>query len=248
MPWRETSDPYHILVSEVMLQQTQVGRVVEKFKEFVAAFPDIVALDRASLQEVLSIWQGLGYNRRALALKSVARQVLEEFGGRLPGSAVDLMQLKGVGPYTANAVMAFAFNEPVVLVETNIRTVFIHHFFTDDEGVRDSGILPLVEATLDRDNPRVWYWALMDYGTMLKKSGLDMNARSAHYQRQTPFHGSFRQVRGMILKALVSTADLTILDIARETGLSSDRVSEAVQRLEAEGFIVSETTGYRVSE
>lgn len=248
MPWRETSDPYHILVSEIMLQQTQVSRVIEKFKEFIAAFPDIPALDRAPLQKVLSVWQGLGYNRRALALKAVAGQVMEEFGGRLPGSAAGLIRLKGLGPYTANAVMAFAFNEPVVLVETNIRTVFIHHFFTDDEGVRDSRILPLVEATLDRDNPRVWYWALMDYGTMLKKSGLDMNARSAHYQRQTPFHGSFRQVRGMILKALLSTTGLTLMDIARETGLSPDRVSEAVQRLEAEGFIVSETAGYRVSE
>lgn len=248
MPWRETSDPYHILVSEIMLQQTQVGRVIKKFKEFIAAFPDIPALDRAPLQEVLSVWQGLGYNRRALALKAMAGQVTEEFGGVLPRSTADLTRLKGIGRYTAGAIMAFAFNEPAVFIETNIRTVFIHHFFAREEGVRDSRILPLVEATLDRENPRTWYWALMDYGAMLKKNGLHMNERSAHHQRQTPFHGSFRQLRGRILKALVSTTGLTLTQIAQETDLSADRISEGLQRLEAEGFIVSEGAHYRISE
>jgi A/G-specific adenine glycosylase len=248
MPWRETNDPYHILVSEIMLQQTQVGRVIEKFKEFIAAFPDIPALDRAPLQEVLSVWQGLGYNRRALALKAMAGQVMEEFGGVLPRSAADLVRLKGIGRYTAGAIMAFAFNQPAVFIETNIRTVFIHHFFAHEEGVQDSHILPLVEATLDCENPRVWYWALMDYGAMLKKNGLDMNQRSAHHQRQTPFHGSFRQLRGRILKALVSTAGLTLTQLTQETGFPPDHVADGVQRLEAEGFIVSEGAHYRISE
>jgi A/G-specific adenine glycosylase len=248
MPWRETNDPYHILVSEIMLQQTQVSRVTEKFKEFVSAFPDIPSLDRASFQEVISLWQGLGYNRRALALKAIAKQVMEEFSGLLPRSVADLMGLKGIGRYTANAVAAFAFNEPVVLVETNIRTVFIHHFFASQERVEDPQIIPFVEATLDRENPRIWYWALMDYGATLKKNGLDMNAKSAHYQRQTRFSGSFRQVRGSILKALVSTTGLTFAELAQKTGFPPDRVAEGVRRLEAEGFIVSEASHYRISE
>jgi len=156
--------------------------------------------------------------------------------------------LKGVGRYTAGAIMAFAFNEPAVFIETNIRTVFIHHFFARQEGVQDSQILPLVEAMLDRENPRVWYWALMDYGAMLKKNGLDMNGRSAHHQKQTPFHGSFRQLRGRILKALVPTTGLTLTQIAQETGFSPDHVADGVQRLEAEGFIVCEGGHYRIPE
>jgi A/G-specific adenine glycosylase len=247
MPWRETRDPYHILVSEVMLQQTQVGRVVEKFAEFIAAFPDISALDRASFQEALSVWQGLGYNRRALALKVIAKQVIEDFAGVLPRSMAELMRLKGIGRSTAGAIMAFAFNDPVVFVETNIRTVFIHYFFADGSLVGDAQILPFIEATLDYENPRVWYWALMDYGSMLKKNGLDMNAKSLRYQRQTPFRGSFRQARGKILKALVSTPGLTNTEMADETGFAVERVKEAVERLETEGFVVCEAGRYRIS-
>lgn len=247
MPWRETTDPYRILVSEVMLQQTQVGRVVEKFQRFIAAFPDISSLGRASLHEVLSIWQGLGYNRRALALKAIATQVVEEHGGVFPQSLTDLMRLKGVGRSTAGAIMAFAFNNPVVFIETNIRTVFIHHFFADDGPVRDAQILPFIEATLDRKNPRVWYWALMDYGAMLKKNGLDMNGKSFGYQRQSPFHGSSRQIRGRILKVVVSTPGLTEPEIVRGTGFSPECVGEGVERLMAEGFIVCEAGRYRIS-
>jgi A/G-specific adenine glycosylase len=249
MAWRETTDPYCILVSEIMLQQTQVARVVEKYREFITAFPDISALDRASFQEVLSVWQGLGYNRRALALKAIARQVMEDFSGALPRSFTDLMRLKGVGRSTAGAVTAFAFNDPAVFIETNIRTVFIHFFFADDdEVVEDFRILPLIEATLDHENPRVWYWALMDYGAMLKKNGIDLNLKSAHYQRQTSFHGSSRQIRGRILKALVSAPGLTQTEMACETGFPLHRIVEGVERLEAEGFIVSEAGRYRISE
>lgn len=248
MPWRETSDPYHILVSEVMLQQTQVGRVTEKFNRFIAEFPNIKALDRASLQDVLSVWQGLGYNRRALALKALARQVVEEFGGHLPCSLADLMRLKGIGRSTAGAIMAFAFNDPVVFIETNIRTVFIHFFFAHDLLVGDAQIMPLIEAALDRANPRVWYWALMDYGAMLKKSGLDMNARSTHYQKQGRFHGSVRQLRGRILKVLVSNPGLTGVEMAREVGFSEERTREGLERLEADGFIVCEGGRYRIPD
>lgn len=247
MPWRQTNDPYCILVSEVMLQQTQVGRVFEKFTEFIAEFPDMGTLHEASLQEVLAVWRGLGYNRRALALKAIAKQVVEDFHGVLPRSLADLMRLKGVGRSTAGAIMAFAYNQPVVFIETNIRTVFIHFFFPRDILVKDVQILPLVEATLDLANPRVWYWALMDYGTMLKKQGLEMNSRSAHHQTQSPFHGSLRQVRGRILKALVLSCGLTDAELAQETGFPPERIEEGIEKLKADGFIVCEEGHYRIS-
>lgn len=246
MPWRETTDPYHVLVSEVMLQQTQVGRVVEKFTEFITAFPDIATLNRASLREVLRVWQGLGYNRRALSLKAIAKRVMEGLGGVLPCSMDDLMRLDGIGRSTAGAIVAFAFNDPVTFVETNIRTVFIHCFFSDDVVVSDAQILPLIEATVDHKNPRVWYWALMDYGAMLKKNGLDMNAKSAHYQRQGRFHGSARQLRGRILKLLVVTPGITSAEIARETGFSLERITEGIERLKIEGFVLCEAGRYRI--
>ncbi len=158
------------------------------------------ALAAAPLIEVLSCWKGLGYNRRALYLKEIARIVIDQYAAKLPDSPDELVKLPGIGSNTAGAVAAFAFNRPVVFIETNIRSVFIHHFFPDTADVRDSRILPLVEATLDRDNPRVWYWALMDYGTMLKETTANPGRRSAHYSRQSPFPGSDREIRGAILE------------------------------------------------
>ena len=203
MPWRQTKNPYHILVSEIMLQQTQVDRVMGKYGEFLAKFPDFETLARAPWPEVLAIWQGLGYNRRALALKRLAQGVMENWGGTLPTSAEDLRSLPGIGPATAGALLAFAFAQPVAFIETNIRRVFLHFFFADREGVTDREILPLVEETLDRKRVRDWYYALMDYGAELKGSFPNPNRRSAHYARQSPFAGSNREVRGFILKKLL---------------------------------------------
>ena len=157
LPWRETRDPYAILVSEVMLQQTQVARVLGKYGEFLARFPDFAHLAAAPLPEVLAAWQGLGYNRRALALKHLAVKVMAEHGGRLPRSEAALRRLPGIGPGTAGAVLAFAFEEPAVFIETNIRRVFLHCFFPGQEGVRDRHLLPYVAATLDRRRVRPWY-------------------------------------------------------------------------------------------
>jgi A/G-specific adenine glycosylase len=201
LPWRKRVNPYRVLVSEIMLQQTQVERVIEKYKEFLAVFPDFAALANAPLPKLLSRWSGLGYNRRALALKALAQKVVEEHRGRLPSDLEQLLALPGIGKYTAGAVMAFAFNKPVVFMDTNIRRVYIHEFFQDQEGVRDDQLMPLVERTLDAADPRTWYNALMDYGTVLKQQHANPNRRSAHYTRQSPFENSNRQVRGRILKA-----------------------------------------------
>ncbi len=238
MPWRQTHNPYHILVSEIMLQQTQVERVMGKYGEFLAKFPDFKTLAAAPWVEVLTVWQGLGYNRRALALKRLAQGVLENWGGALPTSMEDLRSLPGIGPATAGALLAFAFEQPVVFIETNIRRVFLHFFFADREGVTDREILPLVAETLDRRRVRDWYYALMDYGAKLKGDFPNPNRRSAHYARQSPFNGSNREVRGRILKTLLGETVSSVEELARAMGISPDRTEAALAQLLAEGFVV----------
>ena len=236
-PWRTTHNPYHILVSEIMLQQTQTERVAEKYEQFINSFPDFSSLAKAPLREILKAWQGLGYNRRAIALKKIAHTVMSKFHGYLPSSSEALMNLPGIGRTTASAISAFAFNEPTVFIETNIRRVFIHHFFQKENGIRDTEILPLVEKTLDTSHPRKWYFAIMDYGVMVKKEYQNPNRRSAHYQKQAPFEGSNRQIRGMILKTLVIEHDISEREIIRKLDTSPERVRKNLIQLQEEGFI-----------
>jgi len=197
LPWRKTKDPYRILVSEVMLQQTQVERVIPYYKDWLRKFPTEKALAKASLAEVLRAWQGLGYNRRAKNLQEAAKEVAKL--GKFPE---DLESLRGVGPYTARAVRAFAHNEDVVFIETNIRTVVTHHFFSIKEKVEDKEILSILEKALPKGKSREWHGALMDYGSFLKRSGIRINSKAKAYKKQEPFEGSRRQVRGAIVKAL----------------------------------------------
>ena len=237
LPWRKKLNPYRVLVSEVMLQQTQVERVIEKFREFLEAFPDFNALAHAPLPRLLGIWQGMGYNRRALALKALAQKVVAEHRGKLPREPVKLIALPGIGPYTAGAIAAFAFNRPVVFMDTNIRRVYIHEFFHDRDDIHDNELFPLLERTMDAEHPRIWYNALMDYGTMLKKEHVNPNRRSAHYSRQSPFENSNRQVRGRILNVLVKDAPLTQVQIVLRSGMDRERVKENLVQLMEEGFI-----------
>ena len=242
LPWRRTQEPYHILVSEVMLQQTQVERVLEKYPVFVRQFPNLRALADASLRDVLAAWQGLGYNRRAASLKKIGEIVAEDHDGGLRADIDFLTGLPGIGYNTACAILAFAFNKPVVFIETNIRTVFIHYFFSERDAVRDNEILPLVERTLDRKNPGAWYSALMDYGTMLKKTHGSINPKSAHYQKQSPFKGSDRQIRGMVLKTIIAYRQMTHAEIVEKLQLPAERARKALDGLQKEGF-VRETEG-----
>jgi A/G-specific adenine glycosylase len=220
-----------------MLQQTQVERVIEKYREFLAAFPDFKALAQAPTAKLLKIWSGMGYNRRALSLKAVAQKIVSEHKGRLPSDPDTLETLPGIGKYTAGAVAAFAFNTPVVFMDTNIRRVYIHEFRQDRQNIHDDELLPLVRQTLDTKEPRKWYNALMDYGTMLKRENGNANKKSAHYTRQSPFENSNRQVRGMIVKVLVAGKPLTAARIAKETGRDAERVKKNLADLEREGFI-----------
>jgi A/G-specific adenine glycosylase len=239
LPWRQTENPYHILVSEIMLQQTQVDRVIPKYREFLAAFPTFRRLALASVADLLKVWQGLGYNRRALMLQRCAQGVTRDCRGRLPDTHEALCDLPGIGPYTAGAVLAFAFNKPHPMIETNIRRVYIHHYFTGKSDIEDSELLPIVERTLDRANPRRWYSALMDYGTVLAATMPNPNRRSKHYVKQSKFEGSDRQIRGAILKHLVEgrkeSQSVIITKLKIEDHIRAHRIFLA---LEKDGFIM----------
>lgn len=235
-PWRETTDPYRILVSEVMLQQTQTSRTVPKYRSFIDRFPDVQTLAAAPLQDALEAWQGLGYNRRAKHLRQAAMDIVERFDGVVPRDEAALRSLPGVGPYTAAAVRAFAFDMPSVVMDTNIRTVYIYFFFPDRGEVDDGDVRPLVEATMDRGSPRRWYSALMDYGAMLKQHVGNPGRRSTSYTRQSRFEGSDRQIRGAVVHLLLDgpmdrRAVVDAID-AEET-----RVLDVIERLRREHMV-----------
>jgi A/G-specific adenine glycosylase len=202
LPWRrEPCDPYHILVSEIMLQQTQVKRVIPKYRAFLELFPTIDSLAKAPLSKVLQAWNGLGYNRRAKYVHDAAKQL---HGIAQPWKREDLIACKGIGHNTASAILTYAYNQPVAFVETNIRTVLLHHFGVGLTSVSDKKILHRMEATMDKNRPREWCWALMDYGTHLKQQVGNMTRMSKHYRPQSTFAGSRRQLRGQVIKILAA--------------------------------------------
>lgn len=237
LPWRATRDPWRILVAEVMLQQTQISRVLGRYGAFLDAFPEPAALARAPLARALALWKGLGYNRRCLGLQRAAAMIVDRFGGRVPRSVEDLERLPGVGPYTARAVAAFAYGRPVAFIETNIRRAYLHWFFPARGRVHDRDILPLVERTLDRRRPREWFNALMDYGSWLAGQVDNPNRRSAHHARQAPFEGSRRQLRGRALALLLDGRSRRAETVARAIGCPRGRLAPILEELAAEGFL-----------
>ena len=256
LPWRLTKNPYRVLISEVMLQQTQVDRVIPKYKAFIKKFPTAASLAQASLGDVLREWQGLGYNRRAKMLHECARVVYQNRRGltpTIPRTYDELVRLPGIGPYTAGAVMAFAYNEAIPIIETNIRTTFMHHFFHDVADISDKEILRLTAVFLEgkkqKENPREWYWALMDYGAYLKKTVGNQNSRSKHYTKQSAFKNSDRQIRGAILRMLTapkekdirrkaSPCDLTRRMFHKALPFDLSRIDAQLERLREEGMII----------
>lgn len=237
MPWRDDTQPYYVLVSEIMLQQTQVDRVIPKFQAFIRAFPTINDLAATDLSEVLKLWSGLGYNRRAKFLYEAAKMVQRDFGGSIPKNCDELMRLPGVGVNTAGAIMTYSYNVPVVFIETNIRTVYFHHFFQDDEMVSDAALRELVEETIDQEHPREWYWAIMDYGSFLKRQGVSLLDKSKHYKKQSPLKGSVREIRGQILKQL-STNDATLEEL-KTLVIFDERFDVALESLTADGLVAT---------
>lgn len=238
LPWRVPEpngmyDPYKIIVSEIMLQQTQVSRVIEKYNEWLEKFPDFQALATARFADVLATWLGLGYNRRAKFLHECARQVVEM--GEVPKAQAELVKLKGIGVNTAGAILAYAYNQPVVFIVTNIRTVFLHHFFAEQTEVSDTELTKVITKTIDTENPREWYWALMDYGTYLKQTVGNVSRNSKHYAKQSAFNGSSRQIRGMVLREVANKGSFTEVEIA--AAIADERLATVLDNLVAEGLL-----------
>ena len=242
LAWRRTKNPYRILVSEIMLQQTQVSRVAPFYEKFIKQFPTFRALAEARTADVLHAWQGLGYNRRALALQKIAAMVVRDHNGKLPNDRGVLEALPGIGRGTSGSLLAFIFNEPVVFIETNIRRAFIYHFFPNRENVSDAELEPLIEKALDRRRPREWYYALMDYGAMLgeksrARSGSNPNARSRHYARQSKFAGSDRELRGRLLRLFLKEKKIAAASLPRKLAEPSARVTRVANGLARDGFL-----------
>lgn len=244
LPWRKSHDAYRVLVSEIMLQQTQVERVAPFYKNFLKKFPTVQVLARAPLSDVLKSWQGLGYNRRAKMLHQAAKESVMNHGGGFPKSVKELEAFPGIGPYTARAVAAFAYNQDVIMIETNIRTVIINHFFPNRKKVSDTEIEKILMQALPKGLPagrqgraRGWYSALMDYGAHLKRSGTSLNARSRHHVKQSKFSGSLREVRGAILRELAkgSRTETALTNLFSKDRMS--QVQQALQALTVEGLI-----------
>lgn len=249
LPWRLADadgsfDPYKIMVSELMLQQTQVARVIPKFLTFVKKYPTVQVLAASSLADVLTMWSGLGYNRRAKFLWQAAQVIVEHHAGQLPGTKEDLVKLPGIGPNTAGAILVYAQDLPAIFVETNIRTVFLHHFFNDQKDVPDSALLSLLEQSLPTNAARLWYWALMDYGTHLKRTVGNVSRASAHYAKQSKFDGSRRQIRGQILR-LLTAAPRTVLFLYN--AIPDERLGSVLADLTKEGFIEEKDSYYGLS-
>lgn len=231
-PWRETSNLYEIFLSEIMLQQTQTVRVIPKYIDFLKTFPNLDSLSRVSNEDVLRLWSGLGYNRRALYLKRAA-EILSQ--NTSPITPEFLQTLPGIGPNTAGSIYVFSLNKPHVFIETNIRRVFIYEFFQDKNTISDIEILKLVKKTLDTKNPREWYYALMDYGAYLAKSEINPNRKSKHYAKQSKFEGSVRQARGTILNILLKKKNISKENLEKQ--INSKHFDKALAQLEKEGFI-----------
>ena len=236
LPWRHTYDSYAIMVSELMLQQTQVARVVPKFNAWMERFPDIGSLAMAPVDEVLRLWSGLGYNRRALALHRACLILVDEFNGAVPADEASLRSLPGIGIYTSRAILAFAFDKPTVFLETNIRTVMLKHFFPSETGVPDKALEKIAAAVLDETAPRRWYTALMDYGAELKRVEGNHSRRGAAYKKQAPFATSFRRVRGAVLRKLVEGKSLTIDELYATLPFSRENIEKCAAILVSEGF------------
>lgn len=230
MPWRRTNKAYNIVLSEIMLQQTQVARVLIKYEEFLKIFPTVQSLAKAPLSKVLKAWQGLGYNRRAVNLQRMAKVILKDYNGIFPKTYHELLELPGIGPGTAGALMNFCFNVPTPFIETNIRTVYLHYFFKGRNNVSDKDILKLIERTIDRDAPREWFYALYDYGAMLKKTVGNPNIRSSHYKKQSAFKDSNREFRSKVLKAILRGEKMSESELMKETSIEKNKLKSILRQ------------------
>ena len=242
--------PYHILVSEIMLQQTQVPRVLQKYPEFLHAFPTCTALARAPRQQLFSVWQGMGYWRRALYIQETARRIQKEYSGHVPSDLQNLRQLPGIGPYTAGAIACFAYQNTDAFIDINIRRVYIKFFFIRKQNVEDGKILRVAQKALWRPNPREWHYALMDYGSLMLGKERTLNTQSAHYYKQTRFEGSPRFWRAHIIRFLLAKGSLSRAALSRlmqkkahEKGYPPPLLAPLLSSLQKDGIVRVEKNG-----
>lgn len=247
-PWREKTSPWGVMLSEFMLQQTQTERVIPYWERWMKLWPTPQALAASSMQDVLREWSGLGYNNRCRYLKDSAEIITKQYGGKIPREPKELITLPGVGSYVSGAIACFAYNYPAVFIETNIRAAALYFFFSGRNDVNDNEIFPILESALDRENPRLWNYALMDYGAALKKLVTNPNRRSAHYTKQSPFEGSFRQARGKALRVLIDTGEGSAEQIGAASGLEVEELYRVLDALKKESMVAEEGGIYRIKD
>lgn len=245
LPWRQPEvlrDPYKILVSEIMLQQTQVSRVLEKYPKFLAAFPSLEDLARAPFPRVLGMWQGLGYNRRARSFYALSQLVMAQYRGNIPRDSSILQTLPGIGPYSAGALACFAFNKPVAFLDTNIRKVFLHFFFMErNEKIAEKDFLEIARKALYRKNPRKWHYALMDYGANVLRNEKGILQRVKVYHKQSPFLGSTRYFRSKIVRHLLTHKQASNADLQDLVAKKPDAILTSLMR---DGLIQKTPLGF----
>jgi A/G-specific adenine glycosylase len=234
-PWRQDRNPYHILISEVMSQQTQISRVVPKYEAWLEKFPTIEALAAAKISEVLAAWSGLGYNRRALFLKKAAEVIVQTYDGKFPQDEKSLRSLPGIGEYTARALLCFAFDQQIAVVDTNVRKVILVEFPDALDTIKD--IQLIAEQLLPHGKAYEWNQALMDYSSAILKQ------EKIPIPKQSKFHGSHRYYRGQILKNLLQKKTIAVKEmgglIKKEYTNSDEKwLQKLIEELRAEGFIV----------
>lgn len=241
LPWRETTDPYSILVSEVMLQQTQVDRVVPRYRNWLEKWPSVESLAGASRTEVLKEWMGLGYNSRAVRLHETAKVIVDQFNGNVLEALENHRQLPGIGPYTARAVEIFSANKDSAAVDTNIRRILIHEFSLKNPS--DHELQSLAEVCLPRGRSRDWHNALMDYGSLVvtsRRTGI------APKTKQSRFEGSDRQVRAKVLRLLLDK-QASFEELHKKTD-AGDRLRKILEQMVKEDLLVVKDKHYRVRD
>ncbi len=243
LPWRNNPGPYEVLVSEVMLQQTQVNRVIPKYLEFLREFPTVEALASSETKRLLTVWSGLGYNRRAVWLREAAREIVAR--GGFPQEVKDLRELKGIGPYASRSILIFAFNKDLAAVDTNIRRVLIASGFAN-ESMTHKEVQAVADALLLRGRSSDWHNALMDYGSEV----LTANTTGiAPKSRQPKFKQSTRQVRGIIVRVLTQNNSMSLRQLLSQLDFECNErdIQPILDQMVAEKLIEFTMTGnYRI--
>lgn len=241
LKWREDINPFYILVSEFMLQQTQVSRVIPFFEKFIDSFPSMEILAKSTQNKVLTLWNGLGYNKRALYLHNAAKEIFFKHNNIISKDPLLLQKIKGIGIYTSSAIVTYTHNIPKIFVETNIRSVFLiffEHYFINNK-IHDKEIFELIEKTIDKENPRQWYYALMDLGTILKKIFSKNHLKKSHsYQKQSSFKNSLRELRGKVIKIIIQKKFIFFEEISLL--INDIRLQKCLEKLKKELLITQE--------